>query len=110
MLIQKFGGTSLEDAAALDRACAIVGAAAKSVRPIVVVSAMGDTTDRLVDALEQAAAGEESRALSGLSRLKRDTETVLREFFTGASREVEEEIAPLFAELTRMAKAVAVLR
>ncbi|HZI66972.1 MAG TPA: aspartate kinase, partial [Thermoanaerobaculia bacterium] len=109
MLVQKFGGTSLEDAAALDRACAIVGAA-RSSRPVVVVSAMGDTTDRLVDALELAAAGEEARSISGLARLKRDTETVLREFFAGASPEVEAEIAPLFSELVRMAKAVAVLR
>ena len=110
MLVQKFGGTSLEDAAALERACAIVGAAARSAGPVVVVSAMGDTTDRLVEALEQAAAGEESRSISGLGRLKRDTETVLREFFAGGAAEVEAEIAPLFAELVRMAKAVAVLR
>jgi aspartate kinase len=111
MLVQKFGGTSLEDASALERACAIVGAAASaSERPIVVVSAMGETTDRLVDALELAASGEESRALSGLSRLKRDTEAVLRDFFAGASAEVEGEVAPLFDELTRMARAVAVLR
>src|SRR5512134_3022399 len=103
MLVQKFGGTSLEDSAALERACAIVRAASSSDRPVVVVSAMGDTTDRLVDALEQAASGEESRAISGLSRLKRDTESVVRDFFTDASSDVERAIEPLFAELTRMA-------
>ncbi len=110
MLVQKFGGTSLEDAAALERACKIVGAAKASADPVVVVSAVGDTTDRLVDALEQAASGEEARAISGLLRLKRDTEAVLRDFFAGDSPEVEEAVAPLFAELTRMARAVAVLR
>jgi aspartate kinase len=109
MIVQKFGGTSLEDAPALERACTIV-ARARERRPVVVVSAMGETTDRLIDALEQAAAGEESRALTGLSRLQRDTERLVREFFGNGARSVEEEIAPLFEELVRMARAVAVLR
>ena len=73
------------------------------------VSAIGDTTDRLIEALEAAAAGEEARALSGLSRLQRDTERVLREFFAGGSAAVEAELVPFFDELARMARAVAVL-
>jgi aspartate kinase len=78
--------------------------------PVVVVSAIGDTTDRLIETLDQAAAGEEARALSGLSRLQRDTERVLRDFFAGGSPAVEAELVPLFDELARMARAVAVLR
>ncbi len=109
LIVQKFGGTSLEDAPALERACAIV-ARARSDCPVVVVSAIGDTTDRLIEALAQAAAGEEVRALSGLSRLQRDTERVLRDFFAGGSPAVEAELVPLFDELARMARAVAVLR
>jgi aspartate kinase len=75
-----------------------------------VVSAIGDTTDRLIETLDQAAAGEEARALSGLSRLQRDTERVLRDFFAAGSPAVEAELVPLFDELARMARAVAVLR
>jgi aspartate kinase len=75
-----------------------------------VVSAIGDTTDRLIEALDLAAAGEEARALSGLSRLQRDIERVLRDFFAGGSQAVEAELVPLFDELARMARAVAVLR
>ena len=78
--------------------------------PVVVVSAIGDTTDRLIETLDQAAAGEEARALSGLSRLQRDTERVLRDFFAVGSPVVEAELVPLFDELARMARAVAVLR
>jgi aspartate kinase len=78
--------------------------------PVVVVSAIGDTTDRLIETLDQAAAGEEARALSGLSRLQRDTERVLRDFFASGSPVVEAELVPLFDELARMARAVAVLR
>jgi aspartate kinase len=77
--------------------------------PIVVVSAIGETTDRLIEALEWAAAGEESRALSGLSRLQRDTERIVQDFF-GDGSTVNAEIAPFFEELSRMARAVAVLR
>jgi len=85
-------------------------ARARSDCPVVVVSAIGDTTDRLIETLDQAAAGEEARALSGLSRLQRDTERVLRDFFAGGSPVVEAELVPLFDELARMARAVAVLR
>jgi len=109
VIVQKFGGTSLEDAAALDRLCRIVERS-RSERPVVVVSAMGDATDRLVEALELAAGGEESRALTGLSRMQRDTERVLTDFFGTGSAEVEEDVAPFFHELARMARAVAVLR
>ncbi len=109
MLVQKFGGTSLEDAAALERLCAIV-ARSQAERPVVVVSAMGDTTDRLVETLELAAAGEETRALTSLSRMQRDTERVLRDFFGADAASVERDVAPYFEELARMARAVAVLR
>jgi len=111
MIIQKFGGTSLEDAPALERACAIAQRA-RGASPVIVVSAMGETTDRLIESLEAAASGEEARSLSGLSRLRRDTEQVVRDFFASgaACAGVEEEIGPLFDELARMARAVSVLR
>ena len=48
MLVQKFGGTSLEDAPALERLCRIVEGS-RDRGPVVVVSAMGDTTDDLID-------------------------------------------------------------
>jgi aspartate kinase len=109
LIIQKFGGTSLEDAAALERVCRIV-ADARDGSPIVVVSAIGETTDQLVEALEHAAAGDQSKALTALSRLRRDTERIARDFFGEGARTVCEEIVPYFDELSRMARAVAVLR
>jgi aspartate kinase len=89
--------------------CGIVGGA-RDRCPVVVVSAIGETTDRLVEALERAAAGEEPRALSALARLRRDTERLVRDFFGERAAAVEAEIAPYFDELSRMARAVAVLR
>jgi aspartate kinase len=109
LIVQKFGGTSIEDAAAVERVCEIV-AAARERCPVVVVSAIGETTDHLIEALERASLGEEPRALTLLSRLRRGTEGLVRDFFGSGAAAVEAEIAPLFDELSRMARAVAVLR
>lgn len=57
MIVIKFGGTSVQDAAAIARAAAIVRARL-SRRPTVVVSAMAGITDLLVSAAELAAAGQ----------------------------------------------------
>ncbi len=57
MIVMKFGGTSVEDAAALERVCGIVASRADR-NPLVVVSAMGKTTDRLVEMARLAASGD----------------------------------------------------
>ena len=51
MLVMKFGGSSLADAEAINRACSIVGQSIGRA-PLVVVSAFGNTTDRLLEAAE----------------------------------------------------------
>lgn len=56
MIVMKFGGTSVESAAAIRRVADIVQAR-ESQRPLVVVSAMGKTTNRLLAAADKAAAG-----------------------------------------------------
>lgn len=71
---------------------------------------MGETTDRLVDALERAARGEEEAAVQSLRVLERGTAAVVREFFGPGAGEIEIRIGENFAELDRMARAVAVLR
>ncbi|MDP9347813.1 MAG: lysine-sensitive aspartokinase 3, partial [Gemmatimonadota bacterium] len=47
--VLKFGGTSVEDAAAFERVASIV-AARRDAAPVVVTSAMSRVTDALVDA------------------------------------------------------------
>ena len=61
MIVMKFGGTSVEDAAAIDRSCGIVGERI-SRKPFVVVSALGGATNRLLEAGELAARGEFRRS------------------------------------------------
>ena len=53
MIVAKFGGTSVGDAAAIERAAAIIaGRAAR--QPLVVVSALGGATNALIALAEQA--------------------------------------------------------
>jgi aspartate kinase len=69
-LVMKFGGTSVEDAKAIDRAAGIVKHRL-SRRPIVVVSAMAKVTDQLLATARAAGAGDRSTALQ-LSRALRE--------------------------------------
>src|SRR3954471_12470538 len=70
MIVMKFGGTSVEDAAAIDRAAAIVrDRLPKS--PVVVVSAMARVTDQLLAMGRAAGSGDRDQALE-LSRSIRE--------------------------------------
>src|SRR4249920_2267141 len=62
MIVMKFGGTSVEDAKAIDRVTSIVqGRLAQ--KPVVVVSAMAKVTDTLLTMARAAGAGERKTAL-----------------------------------------------
>jgi aspartokinase len=62
MIVMKFGGTSVEDAPAIERVAAIVRSRAAE-DPVVVVSAMARVTDQLLAAGQAAAAGDRELAL-----------------------------------------------
>ena len=62
MIVMKFGGSSLEDAKAIERAAAIVkGRLAQ--KPVVVVSAMAKVTDQLLAMARAAGVGDRKTAL-----------------------------------------------
>ena len=69
MQVMKFGGTSVADAAAIDRVIEIVSRAPDS--RFVVVSALAGVTDALVDAVRLAGAGNLDAAL-GVARALRE--------------------------------------
>ena len=69
MIVMKFGGTSVEDADAIDRSCRIVGERI-SRKPFVVVSALGGATNGLLEAGTFAARGELGKAMSIADRLE----------------------------------------
>ncbi len=69
MIVMKFGGTSVESAAAIERVAGIVKARIAR-RPVVVVSAMGKTTNRLLAIGAEAAAGRREHATAQLADLR----------------------------------------
>src|SRR5271155_1617957 len=72
-VVMKFGGTSVEDAVAIDRTARIVARRREQgVLPIVVVSAMAKVTDQLIAASNAAGRGDRAGALAISARLLRD--------------------------------------
>ena len=61
MIVMKFGGTSVEDAAAMRRMCDIVKSRVKR-KPIVVLSGCSGVTNTLIQCAEHAASGREADA------------------------------------------------
>jgi aspartate kinase len=81
LVVMKFGGTSVEDPAAIARTAAIVaGRVAMGKSPVVVVSAMAKVTDQLLRAATASTLGDRTGALAISSRLRsrhRDTAAAL---------------------------------
>jgi aspartate kinase len=69
MIVCKFGGTSVQDAEAMTRVAEIIGARRKQ-QPVVVASAMGKTTNHLLEAAQTAAKGKRQDALDLLTKIK----------------------------------------
>lgn len=81
LVVMKFGGTSVEDPAAINRTASIVaGRVAAGKSPVVVVSAMAKVTDQLLRCAAAASQGDRTGALAISSRLRsrhRDTACAL---------------------------------
>src|SRR5215471_7036817 len=69
MIVMKFGGTSVENAAAIERSCGIV-AQRKSLKPFVVVSALAGATNQLLGAGRLAANRELDKAIAVAAMLE----------------------------------------
>lgn len=69
MIVMKFGGSSVESAEAIARVATIVNAR-RDRNPVVVVSAMGKTTNRLLAMADEAVHGNRDRALELCEELK----------------------------------------
>lgn len=95
----KFGGSSLESASAVESVASIVKSHLDR-RPVVVVSAMGKTTDGLVTATDSATRGNAYLAWRQLSELRnfhtQETKRLLR---SKAQSFIDQSMAPKFREL-----------
>ncbi len=104
-LVMKFGGSSVADAACMHRVAELVAEALPQA-PLVVLSAMGKTTNGLFDAARHAERGALEDALKTLADLRHAHE--------GAAHELCGEEAPdlreTFQELELLLRGVALLR
>jgi len=102
MIVMKFGGTSVESAEAIERIAGIVrGQLAR--RPVVVVSAMGKTTNKLLAIADAAVAGQREKAIELLDDLHKFHQK------ESAGLGVEDQIDAHFQELTELVKGIAVM-
>lgn len=109
MIVMKFGGTSVEDAASIERVAEIIKARLH-LRPVVVVSAMGKTTRKLLEAAEASAAGDRPTALSVVAELKtRHLSEACRLVQATTERAVFAIIDRHFDELKRLLEGLAIL-
>ena len=111
MIVMKFGGTSVQDAAAIVRAGEIVSGRLDRA-PVVVVSAMARVTEALLKIAEAAQSRRIDEASTGLRELRERHLVTARELLA-QSREselaVERELESQFAELENLARSVGTL-
>jgi aspartate kinase len=109
MIVMKFGGTSVESAAAMERIAAIVKSRQER-RPVVVVSAMGKTTNRLLALAQSAIAGEREHYIAQLHDLRSFHSREARQIVPLSHRaELDRTLDDHFQELTELVKGLAVL-
>jgi aspartate kinase len=110
MIVAKFGGTSVGDAAAIERAASIV-AERVALQPLVVVSALGGTTNALIALAEQAASGQLILAIRGVEALRERHLKVAGELLgnDADATDVIGELSATFDELAALAEALSVL-
>jgi len=109
MIVMKFGGTSVEDAPSIERVTEIIGARL-SLKPVIVVSAMGKTTRKLLQAAEASAAGDNRTTLGVVADLKtRHMSEARRLVKTSDGREVFALIEKHFDELKKLLEGLAIL-
>ena len=110
MIVVKFGGTSVADAAAIARAAAITRSRAPR-HPVVVVSALARATNELLAAAEQAARGQLIVALRGIEGLRdrhlSEAQALLGE--GGDADDVRADLSAMCDELASLSEALSVL-
>jgi len=110
MVVMKFGGTSVQDASAIERVAEIVRSRSAQ-HPVVVVSAFAKVTDQLVLMGQQAVAGDSEAALQLLGTLqKRHSDTAEQLLGPSAVKKVKAKLDATFAHAEAFLRGVAAIR
>ncbi|MGC8594499.1 MAG: lysine-sensitive aspartokinase 3 [Candidatus Kryptoniota bacterium] len=110
MIVMKFGGTSVEDAASIDRVTEIVKKEEKR-KPIVVVSACAGVTNQLLKVADLSAGGQKDEAADIINEIKNRHERIVDELIhTELPRNyLKGKISVYAHELKNLLNAVSVL-
>ncbi len=109
MIVMKFGGTSVESAVAIERVASIVKARIDR-KPIVVVSAMGKTTNKLLALAQSAIKGERDEYIRQLHDLRDFHSREARQVVPLSHRaELDRALDEQFQEMTELVQGLAVL-
>jgi aspartate kinase len=110
MIVMKFGGTSVQDATAIERVAELVRSRQKE-NPVVVVSAFAKVTDQLVLMGQQAASGDADSSLQLLDLLRqRHFETATHLLGQDALPAVRSKLDALFDQLGDFLRGLAAVR
>jgi aspartate kinase len=109
MIVMKFGGTSVESAEAIARVASIVKARIDR-KPVVVVSAMGKTTNKLLAIANSAITGKREEYLRQIHELRDFHSREARQVVPLSHRaELDRTLDDHFQDLTELAKGLAIL-
>jgi aspartate kinase len=110
MIVLKFGGSSVADAACMRQVAGLVKAALPQ-SPLVVLSAMGKTTNGLFDAAKAAEAGDLGGAMERQRKLMAAHRKAAEDLFAGeVPEDLDAALTELFGELELLLRGVAMLR
>jgi len=110
MIVMKFGGTSVQNTEMIDNAIKIAENQLER-SPLLVSSAMGKTTDKLVAIANSAVAGDSDLAFSIYNDIKANHFLAINGFLSGENLQFATERAELlFEELASLVKGLSLLR
>jgi aspartate kinase len=112
LVVMKFGGTSVGDAACIARAAQICAGAALESSVVVVVSAMSGVTNRLIEAATFSEAGESEKSSEQLAAIRRQHEMALDALIAGAAirKKLAQRMEDILGEAARLCEGTALLR
>ena len=110
MIVLKFGGTSVQDSKWIDKALDIANSQIESA-PLMISSAMGKTTDRLVEIADFAADKNKDGIINNIENLKKTHIDTAESFLSGENlKKAAESISDLFNELYSLSRGLFLLQ
>ncbi|MGL1891766.1 MAG: aspartate kinase [Spirochaetaceae bacterium] len=110
MIVLKFGGTSVKNSSWIDNAIDITNNQIDKA-PVIVSSAMGKTTNGILEAVEYAKVGNSKKAFNIADILKQNHLDVCNEFLSNQNLELaNNKITSLFRELSSLLNGLSLLK